>query len=98
MTRRARAFGAATVSALLSIAAASVGFGAASDMREMLDAALVKMQAGDAKGAAGILERLTQTNPTAVAAWPALGRAYQQEHQFDKAIQAYRRALELEAD
>lgn len=43
-------------------------------------------------GAAG------QKHPRDARAWSTLGRAYQQQHDFDKAIGAYRRALELEPD
>jgi hypothetical protein len=87
---------AAALAALTMSASASIGSGATADGPETLDAALAKMQSGDARGAAQILEQVTQKKaPRAPRAWSALGRAYQQLHRFDEAIVAYRRALDL---
>ncbi len=99
MARKLRTYTAATLAALTLSAAASIGSGATAENPQTLDAALEKMQSGDAQGAAHLLEQATQKKgPQASRAWSALGKAYQQMHQLDKAIAAYRHALELDPD
>jgi cytochrome c-type biogenesis protein CcmH/NrfG len=44
------------------------------------------------------LEKETRQNPSAVTAWIDLGNAYFDTDQFEKSIQAYRKALELKPD
>ena len=63
-----------------------------------LDSAVRALQGGDATGARTMLEALTRREPRSAAAWAALGRAYQQLHEYRRAIEAYHRALALEAD
>ena len=45
--------------------------------------------------AATVLEKVTRENPELVQAWTQLGAAYQRMQQEDKAIAAYRQAMEL---
>ena len=61
-----------------------------------LEEALGALQAGDAAAAAGMLERITALPGASSRAWRALGSAYQRLHQDQRAIGAYRRALQLE--
>ncbi len=96
--RRTSACAAASVAVFMLSSAASVGLGTSSERSSGLDAALDRLQAGDARGAVQLLEHLTQRDPKARGAWPALGRAYQQLHQFDKAIAAFQRSLQLQPD
>jgi cytochrome c-type biogenesis protein CcmH/NrfG len=44
------------------------------------------------------LEKETQQNPSNVAAWVELGNAYFDTDQYEKSIQAYRKALDLKPD
>jgi len=44
------------------------------------------------------LEKETQQNPANVAAWVELGNVYFDSDQFEKSIQAYRKALDLKPD
>ena len=90
---------AAVLAALTLSAAARIGSAATADRSQTLEAALEKMQSGDPRGAAQLLEEVTQKKASqAPRAWSALGKAYQQLHQLDKAIAAYRHALELDPD
>ena|SRR5947209_5149610 len=50
---------------------------------------------GDYAGAAKILERITADNPSDAKAQAALGYVYAMNHENEKAIAAYKRALEL---
>jgi cytochrome c-type biogenesis protein CcmH/NrfG len=45
-----------------------------------------------------ILEKETRQNPSNVAAWIELGNAYFDTEQYEKSIQAYRKALDLKPD
>ena len=54
------------------------------------------MQAQDPAGAARILEAITAREPANGRAWRMLGVAYQRSKELDKALAAYRRALEIE--
>ncbi len=45
--------------------------------------------------AAALLEKLTRDNPELVQAWTQLASAHQRMQQFDQAVAAYRRAMEL---
>src|SRR4051794_30538163 len=61
-----------------------------------LAAANARLQARDPAGAARILETITSREPTNAKAWRLLGVAYQRGTQIDRALGAYRKALELE--
>ncbi len=61
-----------------------------------LGAAIARLQAKDAAGAARILEEVTAREPANGRAWRNLGLAYQTLTDFDKAAAAYQRALEVE--
>ena len=88
-----------TLAALTVIAAAASGSHATATGQQTLDAASEKIQSGDLPGAIRLLEPLAhETGTQAPRAWSALGRAYQQAHQVDKAIAAYQQALELDPD
>src|SRR3954463_8334660 len=58
-------------------------------------AAMARMQAQDAAGAARILERETAREPANVQAWRVLGAAYQRIGDLDRALAANRTAHEL---
>jgi hypothetical protein len=59
-------------------------------------AAAARLQANDAAGAARMLETIVAREPANGRAWRNLGAAYQALEDFDKAIAAYRRALDVE--
>jgi hypothetical protein len=59
-------------------------------------AAAARLQAQDAAGAARILEAVTAREPVNARAWRLLGVAYQRGKELDKALAAYRKALEIE--
>ena len=59
-------------------------------------AAAARLQAQDPAGASRILEAVTAREPANVRAWRLLGMAYQRGQDLDKALTAYRRALEIE--
>jgi hypothetical protein len=61
-----------------------------------LPAALARLQANDAAGAAEMLESITRRDPRNGRAWRNLGLAHQTLKNYDRAIAAYRRALEVE--
>lgn len=61
-----------------------------------LAAGLARLQANDDAGAARILEQVTLREPQNGRAWRALGLAYQHLKDPDRAIPAYRRALEVD--
>jgi hypothetical protein len=61
-----------------------------------LPAAIARMQANDPAGAALILEKLVANEPGNGRAWRNLGQASQQLKKYDRAIEAYRKALEVE--
>src|SRR5262245_37112531 len=61
-----------------------------------LAAAIARMPANDPAGAARILEDITTREPANGRAWRNLGAAYQATKDFDKAIAAYQRALDVE--
>lgn len=61
-----------------------------------LSSAVVAMQQNDYETAIDILEQLTESNPSDIKAHSLLGLAYEMNHQRDKAIAAYQRALELD--
>ncbi|MBS0577949.1 MAG: FG-GAP repeat protein [Proteobacteria bacterium] len=63
-----------------------------------LDAALARLQGGDAAGAARDLESLTRSGLRSAEAFGALGNAYQQLHEHRRAIEAYQSALAVDAD
>src|SRR4029077_4542728 len=56
------------------------------------------LQAQDPAGAARILERVTAREPDNARAWRALGVAYQRSKALEKAMTAYRKALDLEPE
>jgi FG-GAP repeat/Tetratricopeptide repeat/FG-GAP-like repeat len=59
-------------------------------------AAAARLQAQDPAGAARILEAVTMREPANARAWRMLGVAYQRAKEIDKALSAYRKALDLE--
>src|ERR1700730_12877617 len=63
-----------------------------------LAAAAATLQAGEASGAAKMLEAITQREPENGRAWRNLGLAFQQLKNLDGSIAAYERALKAEAD
>lgn len=84
--------------ALLAVAAAGAGTGGANTQEPKLSAALTQLQAGDAAGAARSLRVITARDSRDAQAWRALGTAEQQLHNYDRAISAYQRALQIEPD
>ena len=59
-------------------------------------AAAARLQAQDPAGAARMLEAITAREPANGRAWRMLGVAYQRAKELDKALAAYRKALEIE--
>jgi hypothetical protein len=58
----------------------------------------LRIQAQDPAGAAKILEGVTAREPGNARAWRLLGVALQQSKQYDKAIEAYLKALAIQPD
>ena len=58
----------------------------------------LRIQAQDPAGAAKILEGVTAREPANARAWRLLGVALQQSKQYDRAIEAYQKALALQPD
>jgi hypothetical protein len=63
-----------------------------------IPAAAARLQARDAAGAARMLEAITAREPSNWRAWRMLGTAYQGTKDIDKALAAYRKALDIEPD
>jgi hypothetical protein len=63
-----------------------------------LSDAQARLQARDPAAAVRILEEVTTREPGNVRAWRMFGTALQQNHQLDRALEAYQKALSLEAD
>lgn len=63
-----------------------------------LDAALSRLQVGDAGGAARVLQKLTAREPGNVQAWRALGNASRQLRDYPQAEAAYHHVLQLAPD
>jgi hypothetical protein len=61
-------------------------------------AAAARLQARDAAGAVRMLEIITAREPSNWRAWRMLGTAYQGTKEIDKALSAYRKALDIEPD
>jgi Flp pilus assembly protein TadD len=61
-----------------------------------IPAAMSRFYAGDAAGAAKILESVTRAEPDNVSAWRLLGLCYRTNRQLDRARAAYGRAMALE--
>lgn len=61
-------------------------------------AAAARLQAQDPAGAARILEAITAREPSNWRAWRMLGMAHQGARQLDKALAAYRKALDIEPE
>jgi hypothetical protein len=61
-----------------------------------LPAGMARLNAGDAAGAAVILQGVTEREPKNARAWRALGTALLRTKEFDKSEAAFRKALELE--
>src|SRR5215471_8078167 len=59
-------------------------------------AAAARMQAQDPAGAAKLLEVITAREPSNWRAWRMLGMAYQVAKDVDRALGAYRKALDIE--
>ena len=59
-------------------------------------AAMARLQANDPAGAARMLEAIVKREPENGRAWRNLGVAYQTTKDYDRAIAAYQRALEVE--
>jgi hypothetical protein len=60
--------------------------------------ALARLQAGDAAGAARMLESVTKREPKNARAWRNLGTAYQRLKDPDRAIAAFERALNVQPE
>jgi hypothetical protein len=58
----------------------------------------LRIQAQDPAGAAKILEAVTTREPQNARAWRLLGVALQQSKQFDRAIEAYLKAIAIQPD
>jgi hypothetical protein len=63
-----------------------------------LPAALARLQANDAAGAAAMLEQITAREPRNGRAWRNLGVAYQALKKLDLAAAAYRHSLDVEPE
>lgn len=61
-----------------------------------LSDAVARLQAGDAEAAVGLLERLVALEPDNGAAWRTLGQARRRRKDLDGAIEAWRKALDIE--
>ena len=61
-------------------------------------AAAARMQAQDPAGAAKLLEAITAREPSNWRAWRMLGMAHQAAKDLDKALSAYRKALEIDPE
>lgn len=81
--------------ALAFMIAASAGI-SAQQPPATLAAAAARLAAGDAAGAVAILETVTAADPKNGRAWRNLGAARQQLKDYDKAKDAYLKALEVE--
>ena len=80
---------------VILVLAACCGAGAAAPLT--LDSALRTLQ-GNPAAARAMLEALTRRDPDSARAWGALGSAYQQLREHQRAIAAYQHALALEPD
>jgi hypothetical protein len=95
-TRYAGLYTLVTIFAAISVLAL-VGASQTSAPKEPgLGEALASMQASDYTGAATILEQVTQREPRNGRAWRNLALAYQNLKQWEHAIQANQRALEVD--
>jgi hypothetical protein len=63
---------------------------------QTLGDALAKLQANDSTGAAKMLEQIVQRESANGRAWRNLGLAYDNLKEYDRAIEAHRRALEVQ--
>jgi hypothetical protein len=63
-----------------------------------LAGAIARLQSGDAVGAAAMLEAVTKQEPRNGRAWRNLGVAYNQLKDPDRAIAAFRRALDIQPE
>jgi hypothetical protein len=61
-------------------------------------AALARLQANDVAGAIAILDEVVKADPKNARAWRALGTTHQRAKNFDRALAAFRTALDLEPD
>jgi Tfp pilus assembly protein PilF len=98
-------FRALFVATALVALAPSLGVGASADARErdarsdakeQVEFGIKVAQNGLWKEAAYRWEKATQLDPTYGAAWNNLAVAYEQQGNFDKAREAYEKAVELE--
>jgi hypothetical protein len=78
------------------VAAASLLLFSAAPPPQDLAEALRRLQSGDAAGAVAVAEAVTAAQPANGRAWRVLGLAATRAKQFDKALQANLRALEVE--
>ncbi len=69
-----------------------------SDAQAQVDFGITVAQRGLWQEAIYRWERASEIDPTYAAAWNNLGIAYEHEGQFDKAREAYEKALDLEPD
>jgi hypothetical protein len=88
--------------ALIGVAAVAVSLAqapvTAAAAAPSLEAATRALQSGDASTAVRLLESLTRQPHAPARLWRLLGSAYQQLHDHQRAISAYRQALALEPD
>jgi Flp pilus assembly protein TadD len=80
----------------VSLAAEPVGGDARSDAKEQVEFGIKVAQNGLWKEATYRWEKAVQIDPTYGAAWNNLAIAYEQQGNFDKAREAYEKAVTLE--
>ena len=66
------------------------------DVDTSVERAALRLQSNDPEGAVEILTPITRRNPANARIWRMLGMAHQQLKQYDEALSAYRRSLEVE--
>jgi hypothetical protein len=90
---------AAALAAMLLGAAANTALAESSGAsKPALGDALRELQRGEAARAAKMLKAISRADPKGAPAWRALGKAYQQLHDYDGAILAYQHAIKVEPD
>lgn len=85
-----------TAGLLLAVAVSPVSADTRSDAKSQVEFGIAVAQRGLWKEAMYRWERAVEIDPTYAAAWNNLAVAYEHEGQFDKARNAYEKAVELE--
>jgi Tfp pilus assembly protein PilF len=83
---------------LVVVSAAPVWADARSEAKAQVEFGIKVAERGLWKEATYRWERASQIDPTYAAAWNNLAVAYEQDGQFEKARQAYEKAIELEPE